>query len=225
MGTMIHDSPASRRERDRALHRREVLRCAEQLLVGKRYGAIRVQEVAAASGLSVGYLYRLFAGKEEIFAAVLEEKGARFRELLAESLGARLSVSERFPLLVRRVLDWAAANSATAAFCLEEMPPLAGTPSPLARALAQSQADSRARLDTFFAEAIRERFLDAADPAVIRVTFLALIQGYIREDLARRRPPQEWRRHGPVVAQTIVRAFAPAGIWPGRPPGPLPPGP
>ena len=70
------DSPAEanhgylpRKERELKRHQAELLQATENLLARKRLHEITVQDIAAESEFSVGYIYKLFPNKEEILAA------------------------------------------------------------------------------------------------------------------------------------------------------------
>jgi AcrR family transcriptional regulator len=74
----------ARRERE-GLYRRLILDAAERLFALKGFDDARIEEIAAASGLSLGTLYSVFAGKPDVMRAVHE---ARNREILARSARA-----------------------------------------------------------------------------------------------------------------------------------------
>jgi AcrR family transcriptional regulator len=68
---------------ERGTGRERALRAAHELFAEKGYEATSIQDVIAASHLSRGALYHHFAGKAELFTAVLEE--------VEEELFARLA--------------------------------------------------------------------------------------------------------------------------------------
>ena len=82
----------ARRERE-GLYRRLVLEAAERIFAEKGFDGARIEEIAAASGLSLGTLYSVFAGKPDVMRAVHE---ARSREILARS--ARAAADAAGPL-------------------------------------------------------------------------------------------------------------------------------
>jgi AcrR family transcriptional regulator len=80
----------ARRERE-GLYRRLILEAAERLFAEKGFDDARIEEIAAASGLSLGTLYSVFAGKPDVMRAVHE---ARNREILARSARAAADAAE-----------------------------------------------------------------------------------------------------------------------------------
>lgn len=68
----------TRKERERARHRREILDAAERLFAEKGFHGATTEEIARRAEFAVGTLYKFFASKEEIYTAVLLE-GVRIR--------------------------------------------------------------------------------------------------------------------------------------------------
>ena len=70
--------------------RAALVAAARPLFAAKGYGAVGTDEVAGAAGVTRGALYHQFGGKEELFAAVLEqveeEMVQRIAEVLADAI-------------------------------------------------------------------------------------------------------------------------------------------
>lgn len=78
----------ARRAREET-YRRLILEAAERLFAEKGFDDAKIEEIAAGSGLSLGTLYSVFAGKPDVMRAVHE---ARNREILARSAAAAAEV-------------------------------------------------------------------------------------------------------------------------------------
>ena len=79
-------------QRDR---RDRILRAATELLEQREYERIQIRDVADAAGVALGTLYRYFPSKEQLFAHVLLEWGARFPVRGAERGGTDAQRLER----------------------------------------------------------------------------------------------------------------------------------
>lgn len=78
---LVEEAPRQRRERRKEARPGELLDAALTLFVEKGFAATRVEEVAAAAGVSKGTLFLYFPSKEELFKAVVRETIAgRFGE-------------------------------------------------------------------------------------------------------------------------------------------------
>jgi len=91
---MPADAPTpreTRKEREFRSHRREILRAAVQLFAEHGYHQTTMQMIAERADFSVGYLYKHFPGKEEMYAEMLERHMGRIDDLVAgvESLGLK----------------------------------------------------------------------------------------------------------------------------------------
>ena len=79
----------SRREREYARHRQEILDTAQSLFASHGYFQTTMQMIADRVEFSVGYLYKHFSGKEEIYEEMVAYHMKRLDEMRheAEALG------------------------------------------------------------------------------------------------------------------------------------------
>ena len=63
---------ATRREREREAHRREILDAAERVFAARGYEAATVEAITAEAEFAAGTLYNFFPGKEQLFLAVAD---------------------------------------------------------------------------------------------------------------------------------------------------------
>jgi AcrR family transcriptional regulator len=83
------------REQSRAHTRDRLLRAARSVFARSGFHGASVEEVASEAGFSTGALYSNFAGKEDLFLALMErEIDAHGREI-AQAVSARASMAER----------------------------------------------------------------------------------------------------------------------------------
>ncbi len=86
----------ARRARE-SVYRSHILDAAERVFAEHGFETAKVQDISALAGLSMGTIYGIFAGKTELFGAILEERGQ-------ELLGLVHAVTAR-PGTAREVLD------------------------------------------------------------------------------------------------------------------------
>lgn len=75
-----------KRAEAKAQTRSKVLQAAERLFLIVGYEAATIRDIAERAGMSTGAVFANFAGKEELFLAVLEEEDARLEEMLGQPL-------------------------------------------------------------------------------------------------------------------------------------------
>ena len=74
---------AAANEQIRTQRREEILRVATPVFARKGFAGTRIADLAEASGMSQGLLYRYFASKDEVFTAIVAET-VRFTVALAQ---------------------------------------------------------------------------------------------------------------------------------------------
>jgi AcrR family transcriptional regulator len=62
------------REAREAMYRQHIMDCAERMFATAGYDAVKMQEVATQSGISLGTLYGSFPSKESLYRAILVER-------------------------------------------------------------------------------------------------------------------------------------------------------
>ncbi len=77
------------------MYRSLVIDAAEHLFATRGYERTKIQQVAAASGLSLGTLYSVFAGKADIYAAVHDERLAELFLLTGHAMKSRAAAADR----------------------------------------------------------------------------------------------------------------------------------
>ena len=75
---MVHPVRKPREEARRArdeVYRQHVLEAAEQVFAVRGFEAAKLQEISAKVGLSMGTIYSVFPGKQELFEALVQMRG------------------------------------------------------------------------------------------------------------------------------------------------------
>lgn len=96
----------SRKERERAVHRRLVLEAAEAVFAEKGYHEAAVQEIAERAEFSVGSIYNMFQSKSGIYAELIETRVAEFERDVAERLARCEDVREKVREAIAAKMDF-----------------------------------------------------------------------------------------------------------------------
>jgi AcrR family transcriptional regulator len=122
-----------RRDEARALFRNAILDAAEAVFAGHGFHGARIQDIAAHARIAVGTVYNHFADKDEVLAALLEE---RTQEILAQLLPRKddpAGFRQRLQARIARMLAYVNAHRAFFSIA-NEHGLFAGTAAPGARA-------------------------------------------------------------------------------------------
>lgn len=74
----------TRRARETALHRREILQAAKRLFAQKGFAATTIEEIAQQADLSKGAMYGHFDSKEDLFLSLIHEKNDELEHRIQE---------------------------------------------------------------------------------------------------------------------------------------------
>lgn len=78
----------SRRERESARHRQEMLEAAQSVFSEHGFEKARMEDIAQRAEFAVGTLYRFFASKDQLYLELLRDKADVMEERLEEAINA-----------------------------------------------------------------------------------------------------------------------------------------
>lgn len=208
------ETPAGRREREQARHRQEVIAAAEELLSERPYHAIGIQDIAQAAEFSVGYLYKLFPSKEDIYKAVIVRGTDAIMAALDETIRTCEDEATDFETCLERIvhalLAWMTANRAYIHGSMRDLEALSFSMGmhELAR---RRYAETFRRLEAIFAAALREGRIECESAEMVGHLTGALVWGLVRKDVVDGETDRDWTRYTPTIVRLITRGLAPEG--------------
>ncbi len=96
----------TRKQREREQHRRLILGAAEEVFARKGFHGTTVQEIADRAEFSVGYLYTLFAGKQDLYVRLVEMRVRQFLAELRERLAGQEEVLDKVRVCIEAKFDF-----------------------------------------------------------------------------------------------------------------------
>ena len=197
----------SRRERELARNRRELLEAAERLLVRKPYSSISMQEIATEAEFSVGYIYKFFEGKEELYLSLLMGKKHDLYGILKGLLENPGSYRDRLEQLIHGYFKWLTKNPDFSRSNLLDMKTL------MRRHVKQGWEGNA--LDLEMKQALLGFFERAAEAGDVvpnsaeemARTLRALIWGFVEDDFHQEN--KDWTEYAPIIVRIMFRAYAP----------------
>jgi len=200
----------SRKDRERAMHRDQILDAARNLLGRKAYSEITVQEIAADAEFSVGYIYKIFESKEDIYVTLVSDQWDQLLRVLEREAFSSKPFAQRVHGLVHGIFTWLDANPAFTASHTHEIHCLAHALPRLAKTHAEMEERLQDRGRAFIRSGIEEGAV-RGDVEVMMKTLRALVWGFVGEDMLHGVKAQKWAEHSPVVAGVFLSAFRPEG--------------
>ncbi len=92
------------------VYRQHVFQAAERVFAERGFEAAKVQEISQLAGLSMGTIYGVFPGKQELYAAVLEERAQELLGLVREVVARNAPPLETLRALIRVYVDYFRAH-------------------------------------------------------------------------------------------------------------------
>jgi len=101
----VEDKKLTRKERELAQRRAEILATAERVFSESGFVSARMEDIARGAEFAVGTLYKFFKSKEELYAALLQEKSELIRKRVYEELERDVSPAQRIRNVFRARVD------------------------------------------------------------------------------------------------------------------------
>lgn len=190
-----------------------ILAAAEQAFLAAGFGAVTMDAIAREAGVSKATVYAHFAGKAELFGAVVEHLSERrFGGFSAEALDPR-DIAASLTTIAERFLDLLLSREAIALnrIIIGEV-----TRFPVLGEVfwEAGPAQTRIQVEAFLRRAAAVGSLDIADARLAAEQFLALARGEIHQrSLLRLEDPSgpaAIRTAASGAAATFLRAFQPS---------------
>jgi AcrR family transcriptional regulator len=103
---VLSEAVARARDAKVSMYRTLVVGAAEHLFATQGYEGTRIQDIASASGLSLGTLYSVFDGKADIYEAVHDERLAELFVLTGQAMKTDACAAERLMEGNRVFVQW-----------------------------------------------------------------------------------------------------------------------
>lgn len=102
----MSEAVARARNAKASMYRSLVVESAEGLFAARGYERTKIQDIALASGLSLGTIYSVFDGKSDIYEAVHDERLRQLFVVTGRAMNSDATAAERLMLGNRVFVQW-----------------------------------------------------------------------------------------------------------------------
>lgn len=169
---------AAAREVRESLYREHILNAAERVFAEQDFEVARVQDISRLAGLSMGSIYAIFPGKEQIFASIVERRGGELLDVARSVVAAHPSPVEALDALCAAYVDWFFAHPEFLRMHLRTGASWALQPSEAGNRRALADSIHGIQADLFARGAAAGLFIDE-DPAWLSVMFSGMDQAHL----------------------------------------------
>ncbi len=92
------------------VYRQHIFTAAERAFAERGFEAAKVQDIAALVGLSMGTIYAVFPSKEDLYRAILEERGRELLQLARDVVDRKAPPRETLAALSAAYIDYFVAH-------------------------------------------------------------------------------------------------------------------
>jgi len=175
------ESSLSRKERERARHRREILAAAERIFAAKGYAAATMEEIAREAEFAIGTLYTFFKSKEELYSQVIADFVEQFMAEFRRQVLSQDDPEEALAVLIRLRVRHFEQHRAFIRIAMELSPATRMNPArSLPAELRQQHTHYLEQVTQLFARGIElGRFDDALDPFYLTLALEGVINAFM----------------------------------------------
>jgi len=170
----------TRREKEIERHRGEILDAAERVFAQKGFHTATMEEVSREAEFAIGTLYKFFKGKEDLYAAILDERTSAFERRAREALETGQTARERLRSYIGCRLDIFWENPGFASlFFHETMETRFSIRAGLTPEVKERYESFLADLTKVFRAGIEAGEFCRAKPAILANTLEWIVHGYL----------------------------------------------
>ena len=169
------------REARNRLYREHILEAAERVFARRGFENAKLQEISELAGLSMGTIYSIFSSKEELFAALLDERGEELRELAREIASREIPAREALTALIEGYVGYFVAHPSFLEMHLRLGTSWVLTPKPGSEAQLRHWREIHGHQADIFRRGVAEGVFVDEDPALLAKMFSAIDQAVLAD--------------------------------------------
>lgn len=166
------------------VYRQHIFEAAERVFAERGFEASKVQDISRLARLSTGTIYAVFGSKNDLFRAILEERGQELIGLAREVVGRSKPALATLHDLIELYIDYFLAHPQFLRMHLRSGTSWALSPTPGTDAQVQHWADIHALQADIFRRGIAEGAFVDEDPSYLAKMFSVMDQVLLAEWVA-----------------------------------------
>ncbi len=199
----------TRREREKAMHRGEILEAAKRVFAEKGFAAATIDEIAQEAEFSKGALYFYFDSKEDLFLSIIRQITDELEGKIREVVGESTDVQDKIESLVNSHLSFFERDKEFFQIIASEHPRLeAETEGRLKGELRERILKYLNVIEEVMKEGVSKGMLKDINPSTLATALIGIIHSFIRQWILLGRK-DSLLETGPVIMELFLKG---AGI-------------
>lgn len=166
-----------RKEREKLLHREEILEAALNLFSSKGFHNVSMQDIASESEFGVGTLYNFFEGKEQIFVELMKAGIKKIGQLLIPILDSNQEEEEKLSEFIRAHADMIESNVEFIKLYVSQYG-MSTSVNPMLKDVSVLKATVAAKLESLIKAGIQKQIFRRVHPEIVALSLRATLETF-----------------------------------------------
>ena len=172
-----------RKEREKLLHREEILEAALSLFSSKGFHNVSMQDIASESEFGVGTLYHFFEGKEQLFVELMKAGIEKIGQLLIPILDSNQQEQEKLSEFIRVHVDMIEGNVEFIKLYISQYG-MSTSVNPMLKDISNLKTTVAAKLESLIKAGIQKQIFRRVHPEIVALSLRATLEAFDFESSA-----------------------------------------
>jgi len=170
-------SKLPRKEREKLLHRQEILEAALRLFSNKGFHNVSMQDIANESEFGVGTLYNFFNSKEQLFIELMKAGIERIGQLVIPILESKQDEKEKLSKFIRVHVDMIEGNVEFIKLYISQYG-MSTSANPMLKDISNLKTTVAAKLESVIKAGIQKQIFRRVDPEIVALSLRATLEAF-----------------------------------------------
>jgi len=170
-------SKLSRKEREKLLHREEILEAALSLFSDKGFHNVSMQDIANESEFGVGTLYNFFESKEQLFVELMKSGIEKIGQLLIPILDSKQQEQEKLSEFIRVHVDMIEGNVEFIKLYISQYG-MSTSANPMLEDISNLKTTVAAKLESVIKAGIQKQIFRRVHPEIVALSLRATLEAF-----------------------------------------------
>ena len=166
-----------RKEREKLLHREEILESALRLFSDKGFHNVSMQDIANESEFGVGTLYHFFEGKEQLILELMEAGIKKIGQLLIPILDSNQEEQKKLSEFIRVHVDMIEGNIEFIKLYISQYG-MSTSVNPMLKDISSLKTTVAAKLESLIKAGIQKQIFRRVHPEIVALSLRATLEAF-----------------------------------------------
>ncbi|MGE4285530.1 MAG: TetR/AcrR family transcriptional regulator [Phycisphaerae bacterium] len=166
-----------RKEREKLLHREEILETALSLFSSKGFHNVSMQDIASESEFGVGTLYNFFDSKEQLFVELMKAGIEKIGQLLLPILDSNQQEQKKLSEFIRAHVDIIEGNVEFVKLYISQYG-MSTSENPMLKDISNLKTTVAAKLESLIKAGVQKQIFRCVHPEIVALSLRATLEAF-----------------------------------------------